>query len=84
MVRTQIQLTEEQAEAVKRLAAREGRSMADVIRSGIDLQLLRSSGVTDAERRRRALAAVGRFRSGATDIAEHHDVALDEAFDPRG
>jgi hypothetical protein len=82
MVRTQIQLTEEQAEAVKRLAAQEGRSMADFIRASVDRQLLRSVGVTEAERRRRALAAVGRFRAGASDIAEDHDAALDQAFDP--
>lgn len=56
--------------------------MADIIRSSIDAEILRSAGATQADRRRRALAAVGRFRAGASEIAERHDAALDEAFDP--
>ena len=51
MVRTQIQLTDEQARHVKRLAAEQQVSMATVIRQGVDL-LLRSAetAVTDDER----------------------------------
>ena len=77
MVRTQIQLTEEQARALREVAAREGRSMADVIRTSLD-QALRSRGVFDREEtKRRALAAIGRFRSGADDVARDHDRYLD-------
>jgi len=37
--------------------------------------------VTDpAERRRRALAAAGRFHSGTADLSSDHDRYLDEAF----
>ena len=37
--------------------------------------------VTDmAERRRRAIAAAGRFRSGVTDLSTEHDKYLDEAY----
>ncbi len=77
MVRMQVRLSQEQAEAVGRVAAREGRSMAAVIRSCVDAGIRRS---TTAERRRRALDAVGRFRCGASNLAENHDAALDEAF----
>jgi hypothetical protein len=33
-----------------------------------------------AERRRRAIAAAGRFRSGAPDLSADHDKYLDEAY----
>jgi len=33
-----------------------------------------------AERRRRAIAAAGRFRSGATDLSTDHDKYLDDAY----
>jgi len=36
MVRTQVQLTEEQAAAVRRMAADEGVSMAEVIRQAVE------------------------------------------------
>lgn len=37
--------------------------------------------ITDkAERRRRALAAVGRFRSGVADLSTEHDKYLEEAY----
>jgi len=36
MVRTQIQLTEEQARALKEIAAARGESMAEVIRRAVD------------------------------------------------
>jgi len=34
----------------------------------------------DAERRRRAIAAVGRFRSGAPDLSKDHDAYLEDAY----
>ena len=37
--------------------------------------------ITDkAERRRRALAAIGRFRSRVTDLSAEHDKYLDDAY----
>ena len=43
--------------------------------------LIRSSREIDAEeRRRRAIAAAGRFHSGASDISAKHDEYLVEAF----
>ena len=81
MVRTQIQLTEDQARHVKRVAAERGVSMATVIRQGVDL-LLRSAetAVTDDERADRAVSAAGRFRSGGGDGAVDHDRHLREAY----
>jgi hypothetical protein len=33
-----------------------------------------------AERRRRAIAAAGKFRSGSADLSSNHDLYLEEAF----
>jgi hypothetical protein len=80
MVRTQVQLTEKQAEALRRLALARGCSVAQLVRQGVELALSGSATVLPAERRRRALAAVGRFRSGRRDVSAKHDDHLGEAF----
>ena len=80
MVRTQIQLTDSQARALRALAAAEGRSMADIIRESVE-ELLAGRGMRDrGEVTRRAIAVVGAFRSGVGDLAEEHDRYLTEAF----
>lgn len=81
MVRTQIQLTERQASALRRLAAAEGKSLADLIRTAVDLLIGSSGSAPDrAELKRHALAATGAFRSGAGRVATDHDRYLDEAY----
>ena len=81
MIRTQIQLTDAQARALKALAAAEGRSMADLIRDAVDV-ILRARGVVDREEvKARSLAALGRFRSGSRDLGSKHDHHLTDAFD---
>lgn len=78
MVRTQIQLTDSQARALRALAAAEGRSMADIIRESVEA-LLAGRGVRDRDEvKQRALAAVGNFRSGLGDLAAEHDRYLAE------
>ncbi len=80
MVRTQIQLTEEQAAALKRLAAAKRVSVAELIRQGVE-NLLHSIGtISPEERRKRALAVAGRFHSGISDLSRKHDEHLAEAF----
>jgi len=81
MVRTQIQLTEEQAKAVKRIASAQGLSVAELIRRAVD-NIVNSSTIVDTEeRKRRALEIVGRFRSGKRDVSKEHDAYLAEAYD---
>lgn len=77
MVRTQIQLTEKQAQELKRLAAKQGRSMADLIRVSVD-KLLAEHDIERARIRERALSVSGRFNSGLKDLAENHDRYLAE------
>jgi len=80
MIRTQIQLTEEQAKTLKKIATKKHVSMAEIIRQGVS-NLMRSSGeVTMEERKKRAIAAAGRFHSGKKDISTKHDEYLTEAF----
>ena len=80
MVRTQIQLTEEQARSLKRLAAARQVSIAQLIRQGVDTVLQSGMGIDLDEKRRRAVAAAGRFRSGRRDISQKHDTYLAEAL----
>ncbi len=77
MIRTQVQLTSAQAEAVKRAAAERGVSMAEVLRELVDSYLLTGPS---ADRRQRAIRAIGRHRSGRRDVSREHDRELGDAF----
>ena len=80
MVRTQIQLTEEQAKAVKRLATVQGVSIAEVIRRAVDQVILSSPKADLQQRQERALEIVGKFGSGKRDVSKKHDTYLAEAY----
>jgi metal-responsive CopG/Arc/MetJ family transcriptional regulator len=84
MIRTQIQLTEEQSRRVKAVAERENVSMAEIIRRAVDAWLATHGEMSMEEKHRRALAVVtemrGRFRSGHSDISVNHDAHLAEAY----
>jgi hypothetical protein len=82
MIRTQIQLTEEQARSLKRLAAEQQVSVAELIRQSVDHLVHTSQGPGIEERKRRAIAAVGRYRSECSDLSEEHDSYLAEAYGP--
>ena len=55
MVRTQVQITEKQAASLKKRAAKEDVSQAEIVRRSIELYLRNSGAVADQERRERAL-----------------------------
>lgn len=77
MIRTQIQLTERQAEALRQLAAQRRTSMAELIRGAVD-RLIEAGGQDD--RWERALAAVGAGTSDRTDVSDEHDRYLADAY----
>lgn len=79
MIRTQVQLSEEQATALKRLAAERGVSMASLIRQGVDSVLASQSALSLEERWDRALAVLGKFRSDTGDVSARHDEHFAEA-----
>jgi hypothetical protein len=82
MLRTQIQLTADQARRLRERAAAENRSMADLVRDAVDASLRAGALVDRDVLKQRSLDSLGRFRSGATDLASEHDRHLDEAFAP--
>jgi hypothetical protein len=70
MIRTQVQLTEEPAHTLNEISHRENASIAELTRRTIAQWLQTTSAIPMPERRRRALAVVGRFRSGQIDVSE--------------
>jgi hypothetical protein len=80
MIRTQIQLTEDQARTLKALAAERQSSVAELIRQSVDRFILDVVGISTDERHRRAAAAVGRYSSGRADVSADHDAHLAEAY----
>lgn len=80
MIRLQIQLEEEQAKALRRISREQGRSLAELIRQGVDA-VLRSQGQPSREElKRRAQEAIGRFHSGKSDVSSRHDRYLADAY----
>lgn len=78
MVRTQIQLTEAQAESLKKLAHRHRVSVAELVRRGVDQVLASGLSADIDQKKRKAAAAAGRFRSGRKDVSVRHDHYLAE------
>ncbi len=82
MIRTQIQLEEEQYKRLKEMSAEKGVSMARLIRESVDTYLVTINEPSKEELRRRAMGIVGIAHDidGATDVAENHDKYLDEIY----
>lgn len=82
MIRTQIQFSEKQLQALKSRAAREHISVSALVRKAVDAWVEGDADVSQDERRRRAIEAAGRFASDSHDVARQHDEYLADAFDP--
>ena len=80
MVRTQIQLTEDQAKALKEIAQSRHLSVAELIRKAVDTVIKSNTVVNAEERHRRAMEIVGKFSSGKRDVSKKHDLYLTEAY----
>ncbi len=72
MERTQISLTSDQMRRLRAEARRRRVPIAEVVRDAVDRVVPLDPGDRRA-RFDRALAAVGRFDSGAGDVAARHD-----------
>ena len=79
MIRTQIQITEEQANRLKQMAAAQGRSIADLIREAVDRLTGDDEAAARGERMKGVAKAFGKFRSGRRDLADGHDAHFAEA-----
>lgn len=80
MVRTQIQLTEDQARALKKIAQSRHLSVAELIRKAVDTVIKSSTVVNAEERHKRAMEIVGKFSSGKRDVSKKHDLYLTEVY----
>jgi hypothetical protein len=83
MIRTQIQFTEPQLRALRELAARRGASISELVREAVNTLTAAEALPSRDERRRRAIAAAGRFRSGRNDVSSRHDDYLFDAYGNR-
>lgn len=81
MIRTQIQLTEDQDRALEALAASDDVSKAEMVRRAVNLLLeRRRAAVGDADRRARALSIIGSFRGDGQNVSEDHDTHLAASY----
>lgn len=78
MERTQISLSADQADRLRRIARRRKTSMAALIRDAVDRAYPEGDSADAAWER--ALASVGGFHSGQGDISGDHDAYLADAF----
>jgi len=82
MIRTQIQLTPEQAKRLRERARREGVSLAEAVRRSVDHWL--DEGAHQRTRQyERAAGLIGAFadRDQASDLSRRHDEYLSESYE---
>jgi predicted DNA-binding ribbon-helix-helix protein len=78
MVRTQIQLTENQARILKKMAEQRRVSMAELIRRSVDQMIRFPVSGNPEEKKKKAIEAAGQFSSGRRNISRRHDGYLSE------
>lgn len=80
VIRTQIQLKEQQMQALKARASQDHVSVSELIRRAVEAWFA-SEGLNSPEmRRRRAIEATGRFASGQHEVAKRHDEHLADIY----
>lgn len=80
MIRTQVQLTDSQLKTLRDASAATGKSVAELIRQGVDRYLAERSELGREEQIERAISVAGKFSSGHADVSAHHDKHLADAF----
>ena len=81
MVKTQVQLPDEDLAELRRLAAEEGVSVSALVRRGVKRVLEERRKPSREELWERASQVIGKFRSGKSDVAQRHDDYLAEAYE---
>ncbi|MCL5985947.1 MAG: ribbon-helix-helix domain-containing protein [Actinobacteria bacterium] len=80
MIRTRIQLTEEQYKLLKTLSKERNVSIAEVVRECISHYYDSRCLTSEDEKCSKAIDTLGKFRSGMKDISINHDRYLAEDF----
>ena len=71
LVRTQVQLTDVQLDGLRAISNHQQRSLADLVREGVDLYLRRTSAGDRARLIERAKNVAGQYASGASREEEN-------------
>ncbi len=79
IIRTQIQLSEEQARMLKELSLSSHESVAALIRKAVDQFLIAGKPDRSVSYRQAGLI-VGKYKAEKSDIAVEHDRYLEETF----
>jgi len=79
MLRTQIQIEEDQIKWLRDRAKERGVSVSQLIRGGVEFYRKYEDRFPE-DQKKKVLAAVGRYASGVSDISEKHDDYLAKAF----
>lgn len=79
MIRTQIQLTQEQAKSLKKMSKKENKSVAELIRISVDKMINADGPISDDLLRQKALSVIGKLH-GSSDLAEKHDDYLADTY----
>lgn len=80
MIRTQIQFTEDQWKALKKMAASRHISVAEIVRQSVEQMLRSPDNRTIDEYQRLAVEIVGKYGSGISDVSTNHDRYLGESY----
>ena len=80
MIRVQIQLRRAQALALRKMAAEQRVSIAELIRRALDQTLNARAPLSGRRHMERLRTRMERFDPGIKDLAERHDHDLAEAF----
>lgn len=82
MIRTMVQLPEEQLNVLKELAKTRKTSVAKLVRESVAYYVTVSGKTSPDEKRKRAIALAGRYRSNepGANVSEEHDKYLAEAY----
>jgi len=83
MERTQISLSAEQAERLRRVARKRGTSMAALIREAVDRVVPNADTPSRSELWARALSVAGGFATDGSNVSRDHDRYLDEIYGQR-
>ena len=80
MIRTQIQLTDEQNDLLRELSKTTREPIAALIRKAVD-QFLLTRRPDRFYLYRQAESVIGKYETGVADVSINHDKYLEEAFE---